>query len=568
MGSAWNQTRLFLTQVTGNLYLKGVANLKIFLSFALPESEETGFEEQFKYCIVTSSVLNEISSQQSTNSSISGSAPKTVNSPTSMTTQANQRPIPLTIYYAAIGLIVFSSVLLFVFSFVNFVGALCFHWTHPSYLPLIIVQASFLSILFIVYRNLRYIKIRRTYQHLLQHLKQIIHDTGASDYLMDQVIDKIRDVETISQGYTLTPANSTLEQPRSHHSPQTRGMQLLARSILIPYYKSITSLLQELAPHTHSINLATLRGMYNVKAPLTDDDDDSTSMDEEQVDYLVYMIRTSRREWFMRLLALELMTLGHDSARRDYEMMLDRVERLMIDMEHQTKLVTRNMKKVMISDLYDEPTDYMNETKPNQRSRMVLNKLVLLEKHLRNLQTKIVLCRHDAQGISHDKGADYSFNRIGDRFGSMEQDISHLLAQWDENKNVIHNIINSKQSSTLLPSPPSSPATSIDGTDTSSMRPHERILAPIPPNPRTHPLPPLSSTEQSSPPAIQLPYMTPTSSISDYQLLSVATTNSNLSSRQSWITAAAVASFLESRRVYRMQTQHKQKEILVGSDLI
>lgn len=238
---------------------------------------------------------------------------------------------------------------------------------------------------------------------------------------------------------------------------------------------------------------------------------------------------------------------------------------------------------------------------PNQRSRMVLNKLVLLEKHLRNLQTKIVLCRHDAKGISHDKGryngryyglfnthivcmllssfsgADYSFNRIGDRFGSMEQDISHLLAQWDENKNVLLHIINSKRASTSapLPSPPSSPATSIDSICASSLRSYTTTTAePIvtvssepPPSQQQSSAWPLQQRvsphspppHSSHVPPLYPPKTTNDVHLSDHQLLSVATTNPSLSSRQSWITAAAVASFLESRRVYRLQTQHKQK---------
>lgn len=182
---------------------------------------------------------------------------------------------------------------------------------------------------------------------------------------MDQLIGKIRDVETISQGYTLTPANSTLEQPRSHQSLQTLGMRHMARSILIPYYKSVTTLLKELKPLTHPSNLTTLRGMYNVKAfsalGENDIDYESASMDQEQVDYLVYMIRASRREWFMRLLALEMMTLGHDSARRDYEAMLDKVERMMMDMEQQTKDVTRSMKRAMISDLCKSGTRWRSD---------------------------------------------------------------------------------------------------------------------------------------------------------------------------------------------------------------
>lgn len=195
---------------------------------------------------------------------------------------------------------------------------------------------------------------------MLQHSRKILHVTRLSDRLIDQLVDRIHDVETISQGHTLVPTNSALENPRSHLSPQTLRMQTMARSTLGPYLKSITSLLQMSIPLTHPVNFATLRGLYNAKelfspSPLSgaggDDKDDTSPFDYEQVDCLVYMIRIRRQEWYLRLLALEMMTLGHDSARQDYEDLLGIVERMMVDMEQQTELVTENIKTALASDL-------------------------------------------------------------------------------------------------------------------------------------------------------------------------------------------------------------------------
>ncbi|KAI8081332.1 uncharacterized protein BX664DRAFT_340150 [Halteromyces radiatus] len=458
---------------------------------------------------------------------------------------------------------------------------------------------------------------------------------------MDQLVDKIRDVETISQGYTLAPANSTLEQPRSHQSQQTIGMQSVARSVLVPYFKSITGLLQQSIPLTHPVNLSTLRGMYNIKAlsssssPLDmdgiiDDLQDIESTCSGQLDYLVYMIRSRRREWFMHLLALEMMTLGHDSARQDYETLLETVERMMLEMEQQTSLTTKNTKKALLSDLFLDYIDgelttsptTVDEKSPDQRPRIILNKLDLLEKHLRNLQTKIVLCRHDAKGLSYDRGTGFPFERIGERFGSMDQDISYLLAQWDESKNGLFDIISkNERKSTIsrasLPSPPSSPAAT-----TSKKKNSLRSLGKVatastsPPNPTassssssissvlsassasnslassvssvlSSPLPTslpnqrLSSTQNespliastssassssSSPASNTVSTQTPTTNVEEPWLSPVpkqnslsVPTNTTLSSRQSWITAAAIASFLESRRVYRLQTQQRQQ---------
>jgi hypothetical protein len=194
------------------------------------------------------------------------------------------------------------------------------------------------------------------YEGLLQQLERILHVTSSSDHLMDQLVDKVRDVETISQGYTLAPVNSTVDPPRFHQSSHSYTMQLAARSVLTPYMESVNALLQQTMPLTRSINLSALRGMYNVKSIPSSfsgcyDDVVASLHSHESLDCLVYKIRSNRREWFMRLLALEMMTLGHDSARRDYEALLGIVNDMMAVMERQTQAVLEKMTDLLNSDL-------------------------------------------------------------------------------------------------------------------------------------------------------------------------------------------------------------------------
>ncbi|KAI8342371.1 hypothetical protein BC941DRAFT_412568 [Chlamydoabsidia padenii] len=282
---------------------------------------------------------------------------------------------------------------------------------------------------------------------------------------MDQLVDKVREVETVSQGYILAPVNSVLEQPRFYQSSQTHAMQLAARRVLAPYMKSVHTLLRQTMPLTRTINLSALRGMYNVKSTssisLDTSYDDSVAYihSHERLDCLVYMIRSNRREWFMRLLALEMMTLGHDSARKDYEALLGVVNEMLIVMEQQTKSVLDKMTDVLNSDLYDGVGNTMDDQGTDHRSRTLLNKLASLDKHVRNLQTKIALCRHDT------KGNETSYNRINDRFGTMDQDITYILAQWEESKSCLNDMTNNENRKSTpgstLPSPPSSPGSTI-----------------------------------------------------------------------------------------------------------
>lgn len=166
----------------------------------------------------------------------------------------------------------------------------------------------------------------------------------------------MRDVETISQGYTLAPVGAALDPPRFHQSSHTHAMQSAARAILTPYMESVNSLLQQTMPLTRSINLSALRGMYNVKSIPSSfggcyDDAVASLHSHESLECLVYKIRSNRREWFMRLLALEMMTLGHDSARRDYESLLGIVNDMMAVMEQQTQLALEKMINLLSSDL-------------------------------------------------------------------------------------------------------------------------------------------------------------------------------------------------------------------------
>ncbi|CAO3625882.1 unnamed protein product [Cunninghamella echinulata] len=524
--------------------------LNVIFSSSLPENEETGFEERFKYFIVTSSVLNDIFTQSSSNlTNIPNFSQQNnifqMDTTTTTLKEQQENAIKLNYMYGITTLIL--TTFISFFTLTKIIGAFCFHWHHPSYMSLLIIYLILAGSLLYFYQNNRKLQIRKLYGQMIIHLQQILHTTVMNDQLIDQIMNKLSNGNSIANGNSLSPPNSNLDYVLSK---QTNQIQSMLYQKLLTYFKSMNHLLSQLQPLVHSHNLSTLYDMYNVEpiSPTSMDfhldqqqlqnDDNNNNMDQ-QLDTLIYMIYSYRRECFMHLLSLKIMTSGHDSARGDYESLLKRVETIMLEMKDRMTGLTFNMKNIlnsklwMIDDNIDGDHDYikaLNEKNDENRYQNLLNHLNTLEKQLRNIQTKITLCRQDGNGfLQNNKSSTYSFDRIRTRFNNLEQDISHFQIQWNESKNNINAMYKYERKLSIesLPSPPTSPppATSIyneDNEDDNNQHPphYQDISAPL------------------------------------SQHLNIP--NTKLTSRQSWITAAAVASFLESRRVYRLQTQQSK----------
>ncbi|CAO3610178.1 unnamed protein product [Cunninghamella blakesleeana] len=523
---------------TTSFIIHGIISIIEWLNFAfsssLPESEETSFEEQFKYFIVTSSVLNDIFTQQQQTNTFSTNIPNLSSNnnhhPIQINTTLNQKhedSIKLN-YMIGITTLILTLFISF-FSIFKFIGSIFLHWSPPSYISLLIIYIFLGGSLLYFYHKNKKLQIRKLYGQMIIHLQQILHITVSNDQLTDQMMDKLINGNSIANGHSLSPPNhSKLE---NHSSKQSIQIQFMLYTVLLTYFKSMNQLLCELKPLVHSFNLSSLYEMYNVEPISSSITDFQSNIDKnkdnkdyhhnmDQLDILIYTIYSYRRECFMHLLSLEIMTLGHDSARGDYENLLKKVETIMLEMKDVMVEFSLNMKNILNSKLWmiDDNIDgdhqsikSFNEKNDENRYQTLLNHLNSLEKQLRNIQTKITLCRQDGNVlVQNNKGSNYSFDRIKTRFRHLEQDISQFQIQWNDSRNNINDICKyeRKLSVESLPSPPTSPARSINNDEVSA---------------------PLS------------------------QHLNIP--NTNLTSRQSWITAAAVASFLESRRLYRLQAQ-------------
>ncbi|ORX59519.1 hypothetical protein DM01DRAFT_168412 [Hesseltinella vesiculosa] len=320
----------------------------------------------------------------------------------------------------------------------------------------------------------------------------------------------MRYVDMMAQGYSLYPGKIAL-QPRS--APSSRLVQEWFATVhlfLQPYADFLDHLLAQSVPLTHPTSLNSLRDMYNStpsssRSSLSSLEDINQTADcpLDQIDLLISTIHSRRRQWFMHLLALEIMTRGHDSARPDYDTKLNAVHAMMLDMRTHTEALARHLEHFISMDQFQDclakqPAARTDNPKLTHRSRMLSAKLEHMEKQIRQLHTKLTLCRHEIKrpGI-------LSLERVHDRFVTMDHDLSQLRSVWDEALTSLTDTMRTES----LPSPPYSPAAVLQAAASSSLLP-------------------------------ELP--TPTAS-----------------NRQSWMTMATNASFNESRRMYRLhQRRH------------
>ncbi|KAI7860746.1 hypothetical protein BDC45DRAFT_492723 [Circinella umbellata] len=264
--------------------------------------------------------------------------------------------------------------------------------------------------------------------------------------------------------------------------------------ILHSQFRKFADVLSNLEPLSHGGNLSRFRDMYNINNNNTthlmifDDRILKAAMDNtDELEHLIHTIHWKRRECVIHLLALDVMTLGHDSERVDYEQnwesVIEVMSELLNDYRRQTPLLHQHL---TTSSLYSEEEEEERKLLPatvDQRSQALLHQYTALEKHMRSIQSKLLLCRQDAKACSSSRAAAiYSMERIGERFSAIDQDLSHMIAQWEDAKDAYLLVSDNESSEDLtqiLPSPPSSPkktdsSISSSSSTTASRRAHFR----------------------------------------------------------------------------------------------
>ncbi|KAF7721439.1 hypothetical protein EC973_004684 [Apophysomyces ossiformis] len=451
------------------LILRWILSSKTLFSTSLPDAQETAFEEEFKYIIVTSTLLNDMPGSKSSD------LPTIRNNPNKSLNATSRTAFLMGIASTAVSAI--SCALWLAFKLINY------YFEQQPTSPPNIVSISTVGLIhftafFLLYRNHRHTKIRHIHATALETLRKIVSLCQTNDAAIARVIDKLRELELVSQGSTLAPPESSSYASHSSKrhvlSRKVLETQRTMRNVSRLQFQQFVTAIQRIQPHVHHHNFSRLCDMYNVETFTTQQLDvekivKSTQYTITQLDQLTSAVRLKRRECLMRMLALDIMTTGHDSERMDYERNWEDVISIMSDLILHHRDCTQQISDILNSENCNSSKDLIageDNHDVNPQFHDLLHRLNTLEKYIQNVQAKLFLCRYDMRALHRDRGKnlnlirnDSVFQIIGDRFGNIDQDFSHMLDQWEESKDVLLAISEKqhRKSTVSLPSPPSSP---------------------------------------------------------------------------------------------------------------
>lgn len=162
-----------------------------------------------------------------------------------------------------------------------------------------------------------------------------------------RIIDQSRQLNAIYQGDTLAPPNdiSSASSPTTPITASSSRRVADTRRALTHIFNSQwahwVSALRRLESFSHQGNLSRFRDMYNI-IPVAHQQNGST---EEQM----HVIHWKRRECLVHLLALDVMTLEHDSDRLDYESHWEVVIKVMGNLVDEYKRHVPTLREHLIS---------------------------------------------------------------------------------------------------------------------------------------------------------------------------------------------------------------------------
>ncbi|ORY95755.1 Mysoin-binding motif of peroxisomes-domain-containing protein [Syncephalastrum racemosum] len=452
-------------------------------STSLPLAEETAFEEKFKYLIVTSPLLNETLMVQP-----GGRNKKQQKHAAPHMTTDYSTPTSNKRFYGAVGVGTMGT-LSALFAALGAETLLVQQQQKPasqtsnasstplvtSVIPLTVLLTSSVSVFF-VYRHVRRSGIRQLYHTALSRLQSLMENSETLDSKVHRALITIQEIELVSRGYRLSmPLSpvSRIEQTskaRRCIALRSRLSSILRRAFII-YEEAII----DLVGHVDKNGVSRLYDMYNVRSVASlsaVEHDDETSL--EFLRALAQLMHTKRRECMMQFLALNIVSEGHDSVRRDYESSWRAVTTVLANLETETISFVNQILDALDTELYKPApdlgpaSDASASPAADGRLRQFVHRLASLDQQIRTVEAKLYICNEDVRQLVTEDSHELR-ERLRKEYTSIEQDFSQLVVEWEAGRDALSTVLDPPE---LGPSPSSS-------TSTPTTPPHKDFPSPL-----------------------------------------------------------------------------------------
>ncbi|CAO3613320.1 unnamed protein product [Mucor hiemalis] len=394
---------------------------KNLFSLSLSTSEQSIFEEEFKYLIVTSSLFNE---QQQQHKQRLSKTEDVQDDEEEFFVNSN-KSLVLRIFGASALSVIISIITLTKFNIVLL----------PCWITIYIATC------YILYKHHRHVQIRRIHASALDSMQKIVALSQKSDAILLRLINH----------------DSLKEQQ------QTFG------ACLSSHFETYTELVHQLQPLIDTSNLSTLREMYNIKEDIPSLllEFDSHQYDVDDIDLIYSVTCWKRREYLLYLLALDVMSNNQKNthygknwrqATKVNTLLLaeyDQFNKKLVELENIVSEKKSSEIELPSPTLPPAPETTTTFTFSDKRSSNLMLRVSTVEKYMEDIQAQLFLCKQDTKSLSSGRVSSISLEKMSKRFNHIDESFTHLIAQWEESKNALNTLLETEQS--LLPSPPSSP---------------------------------------------------------------------------------------------------------------
>ncbi|CAG8518876.1 15086_t:CDS:2 [Rhizophagus irregularis] len=408
--------------------------LKEAFSTALPIQEENQFEERFKYLLCTSHLLNDTLSiyfYDSKKPSI------TELRESGLYAGGLSRRNFEVLFSAVIGLTI-----VFLTWLIHDAEAKDFRTTMIR-LPAAFLLAMFAS--FFLYRRMT------LYDSALHYMETLVYNCQNLDLKINKALIMIQEIELVSRGYRLSMPLSPISRIEQN-SNNRRCLALretvynILQEAFLTYHNAIVVMKPEISNH----NLNIMYNMYNI-VPCNEDDEwikeeENDTHSLENLKLCFQKMHTKRRECLCHFLALDVMTPGRDSHRRDYESHWAAVNNHLNNLSVVTGLFLDRVIVASASELYTIPSskqDFMSQPSPaiitNKKLKSYLHRLACIEQHIRGIQAKLYICNEDARKFYETEGASNENEKecLMNQYESISKDFTYIFQEWEEGKRVL-----------------------------------------------------------------------------------------------------------------------------------
>ncbi|CAO3615243.1 unnamed protein product [Mucor fragilis] len=371
--------------------------LKSLLSFTLSTSEQSIFEEEFKYLIVTSSLFNETPQPASSISSAPASAEHHKSLPFTSTEQPAQIHTSNVKQKQQIKDFSSSSLAISLIATNIICSAASFFIMDQFRSMLPVVLCTDIMTCYSIIRHHKRVQIRKIHASALDSMHEIISLSQESDTML----------------------NRLLKMSNDHHQYQ----QLLG-SLLSSHFETFVETVQQLQPLIDDHNLSRLRDMYNVNEDIPSMllEFDSHQYKPEDVDLIYSVIVWKRREYLLYLLALDVMSnnrtarygkiwsqaiqVNHNLVREylEFNKKLPAMSAEMSDSSEISDKKENDKVSLAISTQSDTSRSSDETSISDGRCITLMHRVSVVEKHLEDIQAKLFLCKQDTKSLASGRG--------------------------------------------------------------------------------------------------------------------------------------------------------------------